>query len=208
MISILNTEWLFFDMGSTLIDEKQAYIHRIEDTVKNSSITFKQFYNTMTEFYCKNQKGDYETAKFYNLKLGNWCIEDEVLYPYTAGCLEKLHYKYKIGIIANQNPGAKDRLNDFGILQYIDLVVSSAEEGISKPDNRIFESALNRAGCKAENAVMIGDRIDNDIVPAKRLGMKTIWVRQGLWGLSVPLNSEETADFIVDSLYDILKILI
>ena len=35
------------------------------------------------------------------------------------------------------------------------------------------------AGCQAENAVMIGDRLDNDIAPAKKLGMKTVWIRQG-----------------------------
>ena len=49
------------------------------------------------------------------------------------------------------------------------------------PDRRIFEIALERSGCKPENAVMIGDRIDNDIVPAKQLGMKTIWIKTGIW---------------------------
>lgn len=39
--------------------------------------------------------------------------------------------------------------------------------------------ALSRANCKAENAVMIGDRIDNDIVPANIMGFKTIWIKQG-----------------------------
>ena len=58
------------------------------------------------------------------------------------------------------------------------IVIASAEEGVSKPDRRIFEIALERSGCKPENAVMIGDRIDNDIVPAKQLGMKTIWIKQ------------------------------
>lgn len=36
-----------------------------------------------------------------------------------------------------------------------------------------------RSGCWPENAVMVGDRIDNDIVPAKKMGMHTIWVKQG-----------------------------
>ena len=58
-------------------------------------------------------------------------------------------------------------------------MIASAEEGVSKPDPRIFEIALGRADCKAEHAVMIGDRIDNDVVPAKKMGMKTVWIRQG-----------------------------
>ena len=54
---------------------------------------------------------------------------------------------------------------------------------------------------------MIGDRIDNDIVPAKQLGMKTIWVKQGfvsLWNITYEI---EKADIEVNNLSDILKYL-
>ena len=63
--------------------------------------------------------------------------EDEILYPETKKCLESLKEKYKIGIIANQISGTEDRLKEFGISQYIDLVIASAEEIIdtdSEPD--------------------------------------------------------------------------
>ncbi len=60
-------------------------------------------------------------------------------------------------------------------MQYIDLVIAFAEEGVAKPDKRICEIALERSNCKAVNAIMLGERIDNDIIPAKRLGMHTIW---------------------------------
>ena len=62
--------------------------------------------------------------------------------------------------------------------------MASAEEGVAKPDRRIFDIALERSGCKPENAVMIGDRVDNDILPAKAVGMKTVLVGQGLSSLS------------------------
>ena len=52
----------------------------------------------------------------------------------------------------NQSLGAEKRLKEFGILQYIDLVIASAEEGVAKPDKRIFEIALNRAACKPQQA--------------------------------------------------------
>lgn len=54
---------------------------------------------------------------------------------------------------------------------------------------------------------MIGDRIDNGIEPANRLGMKTIWVKQGFSIYQQPENDIQTADHIVDSLRDILEIL-
>lgn len=54
---------------------------------------------------------------------------------------------------------------------------------------------------------MIGDRLDNDIMPAKEAGMKTVWIRQGFGGLAKPKTPQETPDFTVDTLQELLKIL-
>lgn len=56
-------------------------------------------------------------------------------------------------------------------------------------------------------AVMIGDRIDNDIVPAKQLGMKTIWIKQGFGSLWTVMDESEKADIEVNNLSDILNYL-
>ena len=72
---------------------------------------------------------------------------------------------------------------------------------------RIFEIALERSRCRPENAVMIGDRIDNDIVPAKQLGMKTIWIKQGFGSLWTVMDESEKADIEVNNLSDILNYL-
>ena len=71
--------------------------------------------------------------------------------------------------------------------------MASAEEGVAKPDRRIFDIALERSGCKPENAVMIGDRVDNDILPAKAVGMKTVLVGQGLFSLSEEKYQDQDA---------------
>ena len=113
-------------------------------------------------------------------------MEDEIPYKAAEICLQELGSKYHIGIIANQALGTKERLDKWGLLQYIDMVIASAEEGISKPDLRIFQLALEQAGCNRNEAILIGDRIDNDIIPAKKIGMSTIWVKQGMgsyWNL-------------------------
>ncbi len=78
-------------------------------------------------------------------------------------------------------------------MKYIKLVVASAEKGVAKPDSEIFLRALSRAYCLPENAVMIGDRIDNDIEPANKLGMKTIWVKQGFAVYQKPMNEFQKA---------------
>ena len=86
------------------------------------------------------------------------------------------------------------------------MIASSAELGVSKPDKEIFLRALAMANCRPENAVMVGDRLDNDIRPAKELGMKTIRIRKGLAVYMRPSCPAEVPDFTVDNLSQILSI--
>lgn len=200
-------EWLFFDVGSTLINEEKAYEHRMRDMAESANKSYEEIYELAINFYKENKKGDLEVTKLLGLPKQKWYFEDEVLYKETVSCLEQLSKKYKIGVIANQELGTAERLQQHGILKYIDLVIASAEEGVAKPDPKIFEIALERSGCKAENAMMIGDRIDNDIVPAKKMGMKTIWIRQGfggLWNIEVDV---ERPDFSIYNLHEIVELL-
>jgi 8-oxo-dGTP diphosphatase/putative hydrolase of the HAD superfamily len=119
---------------------------------------------------------------------------------------EQLSATYKLGIIANQNPGSEARLERYGLRQYFDVIVASAEAGVKKPDPRIFTLALERANCSPEQAAMIGDRIDNDIFPAKVLGFTTVRILQGYGRLQVPKSSEYEPDFTVDALAQLLNI--
>ena len=200
-------KWLFFDVGSTLVDETKVYVDRMKRITEVSGLTYEQIYEYAMSFYKENKKGDLEVARRLGVELPKWKSKYERLYTDTKDCLKKLSRIYKIGVIANQSLGTSKRLENFGIRKYIDLVIASAEEGVSKPDRRIFEIALERSGCKPENAVMIGNRIDNDIVPAKQLGMKTIWVKQGFGSLWNITDESEKADIEVNDLSDILKYL-
>ena len=141
-----------------------------------------------------------ETFKFFNLPKTEWHTEDEILYPNTVKVLDNLSQKYKLGIIANQNCGTEKRLEHFGILKYFDIVVSSAEEGVAKPNPEIFNRAVSRADTYVDRCVMIGDRLDNDIVPAKRMGFKTVWVRQGFARFVPVMYGGKWADFIFDGI--------
>ena len=98
-------------------------------------------------------------------------------------------------------------MEQYGLSQHLDLIVASAEEGIEKPDPRIFELALKWANCLPENAAMIGDRLDNDIMPAKQLGLKTIWIRQGFGGMGTPLTEKDAPDYCVNNLEELFELL-
>ena len=205
----MNVRWLFFDVGSTLVDETECYNQRIRDAISGTDITFEEFNEKRIEFAKQNLKGDIEALNFFGLAKTPWHRECESLYPDAEYVLKKLHkYGYKIGIIANQAAGTADRLEKWGLMKYISLVFSSAEEGVAKPSPEIFLKALAGAKCKPEEAVMIGDRLDNDIYPANRLGMKTIWVKQGFSIYQTLDGKYDAPDFSVGCLNELLKILL
>ena len=204
---LANIKWIFFDIGSTLVDESVAYQNRIERTIAGTNVTYDDFYNKMVEISKYNQSGYNKALEAYDLKTVPWNSDDEFVYPETENCLSELSKHYKIGIIANQNLGSEERLEKLGLLKHIDLVIASAEEGVAKPDLRIFQIALARAECKPEEAVMVGDRIDNDIIPANKIGMTTVWIKHGFGGYAELKEIEEHPDYTINNLNDLLNLL-
>ncbi len=201
-------QWVFLDMGTTLIDETQAWRHRIRDMIAGTGISFEQFHEKRIAFARQNLNGDAEAIRFFGLTKTPWPKEDEVPYPQAEAILAYLRGRgYGVGVIANQSPGSAERLRGWGLLPYIDVVAASAELGVAKPDRAIFDRALEMARCGPQEAVMIGDRLDNDVAPAKRLGMAAIWIRQGLAVYQDPQWAEGRADAVVEHLLELKEIL-
>ncbi len=200
--------WLFFDLGSTLIDETDVLKSRCDYAINAKNLNRDEFMAKVCEMAQTSATAVFTAAKFYGVTLPPWNSSLEKLYPETPAVLEKLAQKYKLGIIANQVEGTQKRIDDWGIGKYFDVVVASAEARVAKPDSAIFKIALEKSGCKPENAAMIGDRLDNDIIPAKKLGMKTIWVRQAFAVYQKIRNDEEHPDFTIDSIRGITEILL
>ena len=53
-----NIKWIFFDIGSTLVDEEEAYRHRIRDMIRGTSVTFEQFWEKRIEYAKAGYNGD------------------------------------------------------------------------------------------------------------------------------------------------------
>lgn len=201
-----NIKWLFFDLGSTLVDETDAYYYRHINAVRGSNISYERFIAEVIELQKQNLKADVMVIERYGLPRTPWRSDLEKLYSDAAETLITLYERgYKLGVIANQKLGSKQRLEAWGIAKYFEVILASAEEGVAKPDPQIFLRALKRAGCPAENAVMIGDRIDNDIVPAKKLGMKTVRILQSFSAYGIARCEEETADITINRLSELLE---
>lgn len=203
----MTPEWLFFDVGSTLVDESAAYDHRLKDMLAGTGLRFEEVDQMRTQFAAQGLDGNAEVIRFFNLKKTPWPSRDEVPLADAEDTLRYLKERgYKLGILANQAPGTADRLENWGLLQYFDFVAASAELGVKKPDPAIFKKALAMAGCKAVDAVMIGDRLDNDIIPAKVLGMQTVWIRNGLAACQCVDLENNVADHIIERLSALTRI--
>ena len=63
-----------------------------------------------------------------------------------------------------------------GLHHFFDSVITSQEAGVEKPDIAIFEMAMERMGCKAENSVMIGNSFNDDILGAINAGMSAVFL--------------------------------
>ena len=88
-----------------------------------------------------------------------------------------------------------------GISDYFDTTVISEVEGVSKPDRRIFEIAMDRLGVTANQAVFVWDHPDVDIRGAQNAGMRAIWKRDEYWG---PCSF---ADGVIDGLHELREVL-
>ncbi len=83
----------------------------------------------------------------------------------------------KLGVISNSPiPGyCHDRtLELLGLLPYLDTRLYSYDEGLRKPDHKIFRRALDMTGATPETAVMIGDSWSLDLAPACEMGMRVL----------------------------------
>ena len=203
---------LFFDVGYTLVNEDAVWEARCREQAqtaeaKNLALSASDIYHEI-EIASIARKPQFRTLiDKYNFKeVAPYRTELEKLYDEAPAVIKALSQKYELGIIANQLDGLAVRLDDFGLLQYFNYIISSWDLKVMKPDIRIFEYALDKANCTPQDACMIGDRLDNDILPAKSLGMKTVWIKQGFGALQKPLSKSEEPDYTINNLTELLKI--
>jgi putative hydrolase of the HAD superfamily len=200
-------KWIFFDIGSTLVHESRTYDDRARRMIKGTLITLKDYQNKREEFEKQGLNGDDEALKFFHLVKTPWPSEFDVMLKEVPQILEYLKSKgYKLGIIANQPLGTEQRLKSYGIRDYFEVIGSSAEYGLSKPDKKFFLKVLEDVNALPQESVMIGDIIQNDIKPAKELGFTTIWFKNGFARMQKDDYGKGLADYIIHSLNDLKHI--
>ena len=186
-----------FDQNS-----KQALIQLYKDTdLHQSTLGFEEFHNHYVDVNARlwQAYGQKEISKEYlrnerfRKTLEKWKLDDEklvthfsdgyvelspkqtILFPNTIETLEELKQSgYVMHIITN---GFKEvqftKLENCKLRSYFDIIVCSEEIGINKPAPEIFHFSMNKANTSSQNAAMIGDDYEVDILGAERVGMRT-----------------------------------
>ena len=204
----LTAKWVFFDLGSTLIDETAADTRRIKEMISGTNITEEEYREKRLEMIRKGRNGDLSAIEYFALTKTPWHSEDEVPYPDAVPTLRELKRRgYKLGVIANQNYGTEMRLKNWNLLRFFEVIAASADLGMAKPDPAIFEWALKQADCSPQNAVMVGDRMDNDMEPANRLGMHSVRLKRGLGAYHEPQSDDEVPEYTISMLAELLDLL-
>lgn len=208
-----NIKCIFFGIGYTLINEddvwRQRCIEQAEmEEAKMLGISPEQIYEEIIQA-SMDYKPQYRTVvkKFGFSKSAPYRHELEKLYNNGDYVLQVLSQKYKLGIITNQTDGLAERLSSLKILKYFSFIISSWDYKIMKPDVKLFQIAVEQSGYNASETIMVGDRLDNDIFPAKTIGMKTIWIKQGFGGMQNPRTEEYLSDMEIHDLSELLCIL-
>jgi len=103
----------------------------------------------------------------------------------VEGALElvtHLHTRLRVGVVTNNTVAEqREKLATFGFAPHVDVLVTSEEIGVAKPDPQIFKLALTKLECDPYEAVMIGDAWVQDVLGATGAGIRALWLnRNGL----------------------------
>lgn len=205
----ITDRWVALDVGETLIDETRIW-SAWADALGVPRLTFLAGLGATLA-----RGGDYRDV-FAMFGAPDWNQHAEAveerhggftpvdLYPDALRSLDALRDAgYRIAIVANQPAMRHAQLEALGVRA--DVMGMSDALGVAKPDPAFFERILELTGAAAADTVYVGDRVDNDVLPAGAAGMRPVWIRRGPWGVIQQLPADVRPALVVDSLDELVE---
>ena len=178
-----------FDVGETLVDEERWWRRLADREGLQPHVVWAALGVTIA-------RGEEHTALWGHLgieKPPRWWSEipysTDDLYPDALDCLMRVRaLGLQVGIVGNQTEALEAWARDAALPA--DVISSSASLGVRKPDPVFFEKVVELMGCPAGEVAYVGDRVDNDVLPAAAAGLVAVHVRRGPWGRLQPTPPE------------------
>ena len=204
------SRWVVLDVGETIIDETRVW-SLWADMLGIPRLTF------MAGFGSLIARGAEFRDIFGMFGLDDWRgrwpdhealyggLQAEDLYPDALPAIAALKGQgYRLAVIGNQPASRTQELRALGV--DAEVIAMSEEMGISKPAPAFFARALELIGSPDPASVAyVGDRIENDVVPATAAGMRAVWIRRGPWGVIQRVPEELRPALVVDSLVELTE---
>jgi FMN phosphatase YigB (HAD superfamily) len=179
-----------FDVGETLVDETRHW-GEWADWIGVPHLTFFGALGAVIErrghhhevFQMVRPGFDLAAARRAREATG-WTYDfaPSDFYPDAVPCIARLRNAgYRIGIAGNQPEAAEDALKASRI--EADFIASSSGWGVEKPSPGFFARVAAAAGAPPSEIAYVGDRLDNDVLPARAAGMTAVFIRRGPWGV-------------------------
>jgi FMN phosphatase YigB (HAD superfamily) len=204
---------VFFDVGETLVDETRFW-EGWADWLHVPRLTFMGILGGLIERGQDHRRVfdllgvDLDQARAARIDAGDPPhLDPSDLYPDVRPALERLHADgYVLGIAGNQPARSARFLR--GLALPVNVLITSGSLGVEKPAVEFFRLLAGLAGVEPGEAAYVGDRLDNDVLPAKEAGMKAIFIRRGPWGYLHSTRPEvDLADARVGSLAELPTLL-
>jgi 2-haloacid dehalogenase len=128
-------------------------------------------------------------------------------FPDSPAALAQLSRRFRLAVMTNCDDDLfEDSRRQLGI--QFDEVVTAEQAGAYKPDHRVFELALERIGVPRERVLHVAQSLYHDHLPAKQLGLSTIWVdrRRGRPGFGATPPAEATPDLVVPGMRELAEL--
>ena len=209
---------VLLDAGGVILDESEQEVVRAEiiaevlaAIVAGYSVdTYRSDIEEAVRSFCpsayqyvfwKHLKNDrYLFDKAYALHLDKWRQRKPPL-KLSSGLereVEAISRRFKLGIAGQYGREILDLLEERSVLDCFTYRLTQDDFSITKPDPRYYERITEACGVLPQQCIMVGDRIDKDVVPAKQLGMRTILIRTGLHRNQQPRIPFEVPDAELD----------
>jgi len=167
---------VFFDVGETLVDETRYWAQHAEQLGVTPHVVWAALGATIV-------RGEHHRHVFELLggePDGEAVYAPEDFYPDALPCLERLHRAgYFVGIAGNQSSQLEEWAR--GQELPVDVVASSASWGVEKPSPEFFARVVEASGTAPHEVAYVGDRLDNDVLPALAAGLVAVQIRRGPW---------------------------
>jgi len=135
-----------------------------------------------------------------------WTEDNWTVFPEVLDVIEELRRRgLRVGVLSNAPTNLPLFLERLGISPHLDFVVVSATEGVKKPDRRIFETVVSRAGVEPGEALHVGDMYLEDVLGGSTAGLHTLLIERGTQALFPSYRESEGRDLSEQQLVSDLR---